>query len=356
VSLAPVPTAAPAIAALLPAQPADPSPRPTAPATPNLVGPVARIHEGGVVFAKDNPFGFPSSIGVGGPSLAGGQYALLAAGAPTPAWLLRLDVLPYFAVRALVDGILTAAAAAQLEVGRDYVFEDHDKPGKFLTLRVEVKPDHALLSIWRGQVADPSRQLVSIRWTDASHGSAVFHTLPDDGDAKRTYLATSFDRAGGAASVDFLVDDPHGSDNGGPQQTANHLELRAYPGATAGQPAYGVRSGMTIHKAGDPATPSTVAVAANWLPDGRGAFWVAVGNQTTQGKQVFWPVDPADFGKSPPGPHDFYVDKLGLDLPRLLAGPLLKGVLPADTELPAGYPADPGAGDPFGAPGFAFGS
>jgi hypothetical protein len=320
------------------------------------VGPVAGIHEGGVVFAKDNPFGLPRSIGVGAPSglLDKAGYGLLAASQPTPGQILLIDVLPYFATRLLVDGILGAVAAAGLEVGRDYVFEDHDKPGKFLTLRVDVLADHALLQAWRGKVADPARQLVGIRWTDAQHGQATFHTLANDDEAKRTYLATSFDQSAGTASVDLLVDDPHGDDLGGPQQSANHLELRTNSNPPKGTPTFSVRSGLAIHKASEAATPSYVGIAANWLSDGRGAFFVALGNRDTQGKLVFWPVDNAKFGQEPPAPHDFYVGLLGKDLPRILIGPQLQAIVPADSELPTSLPADPGVGAPFDDPKLAF--
>jgi hypothetical protein len=353
-------TLPPAIAELLPTQAQLPTPQPTAIPTPSLVGPVAGIHEGGVVFAKDNVFGVPASIGVGGPAglLGAGanKYALMAAGSGAPTGLLLLDVLPYFATRLLVDGILAAAFAAQLEVGRDYVFGDNDKPGKFLTVRVEVLADHAQLSVWRGKLADPSRQIVSIRWTDARHGRAVFRTLSNDDEPKRTALATTFDRQTGAATVDMVVDDPHGSDTGNAQQSATHLELRAYENPREDQPAFSVRSGLVIHKAEDPNTPSRVGVAANWLPDGRGAYWVALGSHATQDKLLFWPVNPLELFKSPPGAHDFYVDKLGLELPRLLAGPKLKAVVPPDADLPGSFPADPGVGAPFDDPKLAMGS
>ncbi|MDB5102252.1 MAG: hypothetical protein JWM80_6673 [Cyanobacteria bacterium RYN_339] len=356
---APVATAAPQIAQLLPQLPAlatVPTPQPTPPAAPSLVGPVSGIHEGGVVFAKDNPFGFPASIGVGGPDglLGTNKYGLLAASQGTPAQVLLVDALPYFVTRILVDAILTAVAAAQLEVGRDYVFDDHDKPGKFLTVRVDVLADHALLSVWRGKLADPARQLIAIRWTDARHGQATFHTLSNDDEPKRTAVATRFDRASGSATVDMVVDDPHGDDQGGPQQSANHLELRATPGQGAGTTAYSLRSGLTIHKASEVSTPSVIGVAANWLEDGRGAFWVAVGNKATGNKLLFWPADNASFGQTPPAAHDFYVSRLGFDLPRILAGPLLKGIVPADSELPTAQPADPGVGAPFDDPKLAF--
>lgn len=311
--------------------------------------------------ARRNPFGVPTRVSVDLPralggsgiiatgggniiSTGGGNYRALAEGdrfAP----IVTDNVKLYKDSTKLIETILQAVAKAKPAPGRSYTFPDPDKPGKQLTVLLEVEPDQALISIGRGDKAKGDGQMISIAYTSAKRGRAVLRSPEGESDEGTIRFATTYDLEAGSASAEGILDATM-TDKPSRERIAGHWEFESQPAAKADEVAFRMQVAAHVHRPSKPEEDGHGAVTAQFLPDGHGAFILGFQNAGTGGRFLFMPADGVSWGQAD-APHAFYLDAEGHDLPAEKAGAALQAIAPADDTIYRPFPGDPAEGDPF---------
>jgi hypothetical protein len=336
---------------------------PTPSKSPVAVASPAFVASPAAGMTSDNKFGLPTSvrlplpasvIATGGGnviSTGGGNYEVLAEEEPfSLAKSLHDNTQVYLGSTTLVEEILKAVGKAKLVPGTEYTFPDEDHPGQELTVLLEVKSDHALVSIGRGKSAKGENQLIGIAYTSPKKGRAVLHTPVPDPEMGRFYLATDYDMEAGTASADGVADTTMIKQPGGKLRA--HWEFASTKEAGAGK-VFAMKMAAFIHVPDEPQNSGIHAISANFLNDDRAAAIVGVQIGATEGKFLFFPNDGVSWLPQPT-PHDFYLDAKGKDVAAASADATLKAILPADEDIYRPFPADPNQGEPFGDSRFAF--
>jgi hypothetical protein len=306
----------------------------------------------------NNPYGIPqtvrlampSALGGGGVIAAGGgNYRVHEAGQSLAAGVKgNTDV--YTNSTALIDAILQGISKGRPVPGTSYTFDDPGHPAKQLTVLLEVKSDHAVISVGRGKSAKGPSQLIGISYTSPKNGTAVFK--PDDvtPELGKFVLATDFDLEKGTASTDALSDTT-GTTSADPHRLAGHWEFRSDKADPQGA-VFRMQVAAFIAKPGKDSESGVYAASANFLADGSGAFVAGAQNAATGGQFFFMPSDGLSFGKD--APHDLYMTADAQDLPATKASAALKAILPTDDSIYKPFPGDPSQGNPYDAKRFDF--
>jgi hypothetical protein len=305
--------------------------------------------------AKANPFGLPTTVRLALPAALGGAGVVAAGGAnyrtqelPAPDALakgVRDNTEIYTRTTALIDEILKGVSQLELQPGRSVTFADPAQKGHSLTVLLEVKSDHAVISVGTGKAAKGATQVFAMRYNSPRKGHAVFH-IEDAAPEGRIHLATDFDLDAQKASADGAFDTAErgGSDH---QKSFGHWEFSQTKTAEADEVAFSMAGSVHVDRPEGMEEDGVLAFAANFLPDGRGAFLFGVQNAATGNRFVFLPRDGVSYFSDPPAAHDFYMTAAGADLAKTGATPALRAIAPPDTAIHRPFPAHPGTQDPF---------
>lgn len=303
-----------------------------------------------------NPFGMPTTVRLPMPASVvapgGGNYRVFDVPAPDAlAKGVRDNTHIYTDTTTLIDGILKGVAQAHLVPGRALTFPDPNQKSRNLTVLLEVKSDHALISIGTGDSAKGDTQVMGLSYTSPKKGRAVFHFV--DAHQAKIHLATDFDLDANQAGADGAIDATKAT-SGDKQLVVGHWEFNRHPDAKADESAFTMAGSVFVHKPAKVADDGVLAFAAAFLPDDTGAFLFGVQAQGTGDRFVFLPRDGVSFLANPPADHDFYMTAQGADLPKEDAREALRGIVPADSAIYKPFPADPTKQDPFKDARFAF--
>jgi hypothetical protein len=313
----------------------------------------------------NNPFGMPTTVRLPMPAsvVASGGANVIAPGggnviAPGGGNYRALEVPPpdalakgvrdntkvYTDQTELIDGILKGLAQLRLPPGKSFTFNDPKRDNQKLTVLLEVKADHALISIGTGDTAKGPNQVMGLRYTNPRQGRAVFHV--DNAKEGKIYLATDFDLDANKASADGALYRTHAA-QAEDQIVRGHWEFKRNATAGADAPAFEMAGSVAIHKPSKADEDGVFAFAANFLPDATGSFLFGAQNKATGDGFVFLPRDGVSFFAKPPAEHDFYMTAKGEDMPKDKASAALKAITPADTAIYKPFPENPGTQDPF---------
>jgi hypothetical protein len=257
---------------------------------------------------------------------------------------VRENTLIYTKSTALIDQVLQILAMVHISPKNPVTMPDPGHPERILTATLEVKADHALISIGEGNTAKGATQMMSLRYTSPRKGRAVFHLTDPKGS--KIFLATDFDLDAGQASADGAFDATQSDVN--QQLGVGHWVFSRHAAAKADEAVFTMAGSVFLHNPGHTDDDGVSAFAAAFLPDDTGAFLFGAQTEATGDAFVFVPR----VGVSTE--HDFYMDAQGGDLPKEKASAALKGIMPADAAIYKPFPADPTTQDPFKDTRFAF--
>lgn len=304
-----------------------------------------------------NPYGVPRSVALplpasmtGSPTAAGFHTA---AAESSLAATLRGNVAVYVGSAILIDAILDGAARADLVPGVPRTFTD-SKTGQTYTALLQVEADHALISIGQGNQATGSPQIIGISYSSPTQGEAVYRSLTPDPELGRVAFATRYDLTAGTATADGISDTSVFANANPGGEAAAHWVFTKLDSTSAASPSFSMQVSANLDLHGNPTVSGVYALSANFLPDGSAAAIGGLQTGATGDRFAWWPTDNVSWSTVLPPPHAHYVTSLGGDLPPLDASAALVAALPADSSLYQPFPSDPGQGDPFSDPRFAF--
>jgi hypothetical protein len=320
-----------------------------------LPGCPAFVHDGGIVY--NNPYGVPTRVSLAMPaSLSPGKsasYRTQDVGSDTAAGVQQ-NLSIYLGSTTLINTILQSVASASLKPGQSYTFDDPSHPGTQLTVLLSILSDHAVIAIGQGTSATGLNQTIGISYTSPRKGVAVLQSRNVDPVNGRFYLATTFDLDAGHVSADGASDNTAVASPANAQKVAAHWEFTSTAAATGSNPAFQMQVSAFGRKPFDPANSGVLALSANFLSDGRGAYIGGAQIGATGNVFMLLPNDGKSFGLTPPASHDFYLTPTGLNLPAASASANLKAAIPADGSFYKPFPTDPAIADPFADPKFRF--
>lgn len=306
----------------------------------------------------DNPHGLPTTIALEMPGTLKSVSALTAV-TPyrTQAQLVRLsdqikgNMAVYTESTRLVEGILAAVIKHNLPEGKSFTFKDG---GKTLTVLLERKSDHRVVSIGEGDAAKGAGQILGISFTSKTKGRAVFKPSEQKPGMGRFVLATTFDLDAGMATADGYSDTTVLSGESAPQKLRAHWVFERFAEAPEASPSFAFQVAAYAHRPNRSNDTGVFAIAAHFLKPGGAAAIIGIQAGMTQNKFTWVPsTDPPNFVE--PITKGFYLSTDGKDLLPDQAPDALKAILPADSAISTdAFPADPSTVDALAEDAFKF--
>lgn len=306
-----------------------------------------------------NPFGVPSSVSLPMPAtlttvapLQQAAAGYRAQGSPPISMAQQIagNMQVYSQSTRLINTILEAVNKTGLQPDRPFTFPDPGNPTGKLTVLLQVRADHAVISIGEGTSATGSAQVLGISYTSRTKGTAVLRPLRNDPGSGRFILATTYDLDAGRASADGAGDSTVLPDAPNKQKMRAHWEFASIKSAPAASPSFTMKVSAALQNQTKPADSGNWAISSQFLADGSAAAIAAMQTASTADRLMFVPNDIDQFL----GAHDFYIGTDGNDLATSSASPTLRGILPADDSLYRPFPTNPSHADPFEDPVFTF--
>ncbi len=300
---------------------------------------------------SSNPFGVPSSVTLAMPDSLKTVSALKSVSAyrtQTETFSIgeqigaNLEI--YLAATELVDAILTALAAVDLTPGKPYTFTED---GDTLTVLLDLKADHAVISIGEGTSATGENQIIGISYTSPTKGRAVFRSREPMPGAGKFALETIFDLDAGKVSANGYSDTTMLAGND-PQEFSAHWEFKTRKEPPAGVPWFTVRASAYFYLPGNADESGVYALVANCLEDGSAAAILGVQMPLTGPDFTLIPSDASI------GDVGFFLGSNGQDLSPSVARSDLKRIVPTRQTIYEPFPADPSERDPLVEDDFRF--
>lgn len=249
----------------------------------------------------------------------------------------------YLASTELIDEALKAISEAGLTPGQPRTFTED---GETLTALLEVKADHAVLSIGEGGSATGENQIIGISFTSPSKGRAVFRSREPMPGAGRFALETTFDLEAGRVSANGYSDTTMLTE-ADPQQFCVHWEFRTNDQPPAGVAPFTMRASAFFSIPQNADDSGIYAMVANCLPDGSAA--AILGLQVPRLGSAFALVPSDDSGEL-----GYYLGADGKDMAASAARSELKQLVPTRQTIYEPFPADPSTMDVLSLPIYQF--
>jgi hypothetical protein len=273
----------------------------------------------------------------------GGNYGLLDCAAPTTnakdffTDILGLAIRPYTEAVLIVNGVLAKAQGMQ---GSRTIDDPRGGGGK-----LDLALDANVLRVYQG--ADV---IMAVSFDGPTKGAAVYRSPALHPTLGHLAIATRFDLVAGTVTADGLADP---TALGDPYVYRAHWTFLAPPDPIPGAETFSMRLSANLSRKDAPCDAGPRGVSANFLAGGQGA--VRMGRVLPGERGLsFTRNDGKGYDPTANSADDFYMGTDGKPMDPAKATPALQAVVPGADEFDVAFPPDPGLGDPFADPAFAF--
>jgi hypothetical protein len=241
----------------------------------------------------------------------------------------------------LIDDVLATLQETALKPGEPHTFT---QDGETLTVLLETKADHSVISIGEGRSAKGENQIIGISYTSPRKGRAVFRSREPMPGAGRFALETVFDLDAGKVSANGYSDSTMQED---PQEFCVHWEFKAVSNPPAGVADFTMRASAFFSLPNVADESGVYAMVANCLDDGSAA--AILGVQTPALGNAFTLIPSSSNGDT-----SFFLGADGKDMTPAAARSDLKALVPKRQTIYEPFPADPSTMDVLALPIYQF--
>lgn len=280
---------------------------------------------------------------------AGGNYAVFQAPPPLdPKMVLENNLETFLLASTLSQAILETAFSVQLIPGvpKTAVTQIPILAGKEVTGLLELKADHAILSVGLGKEAKGPNQILGISFTSPKKGKAVFYgtMFPNKG-----YIVSNFDLDAGTGTSDGFWTLPTTG-----ERIATHWEVKKFAGEANGK-AFSIQASRAAFQPFTPDSSGYFGMAMHLLKDDTGVAAFGIQDKVTQDLFTFIPTDGLLQSNNPGKPYAHYFSTKGEIIAADAASDALKALIPVEADIYQPFPAMPTLDyDPAKDPKFAF--
>lgn len=295
---------------------------------------------------QSNPYGLPRAVSLTMPDSLKtvSAYRVQSSEAFSLAEQIGANLEIYVAATETIEEILAELADLNLQSGEPRTFTDD---GETYTALLEVKADHALISIGEGGSAKGEQQIIGISYTSPKKGRAVFRSLTPMEDVGRFALETRFDLDAGEVTANGYSDTRMLSDEE-PELFNARWEFKQIPKPPAGGAAFTLRTSAFFHMANSPEESGIYALVANCLPDGSAAAILGVQTPESGADVTLLPSDAQTQDVA------FFLGADGQDIRPSAARQELRQIVPSASTIYRPFPADPSQTDMLAEAPFQF--